>query len=570
MNRKRKRKTVIAGAIGEDVHVAGVISFLKLAEREGFRTIFLGPAVSTKTLVDAVIETDADIVGVSYRLMPESGKFHLEQLKMALEETGLLRKNKKYIFGGTPQVAKAARKIGIFEKIFDGTETIEDTTMYLRGRMTPKKATTYPDNLIDRILQKKPFPVIRHHLGLPSLEETIVAAKKVAKAKVLDIISLAPDQDAQENFFHRERQDQRRKGAGGVPVRTPEDLERIYAASRCGNFPLMRCYQGTSDLLKMAEMLLKTIKNCFAAIPLFWFSKLDKRGPLELEEAIREHQALMKWHGERGIPVEVNEAHHFELRESSDVITVADMYLAAYNAKRMGVRHFICTCMFDLPMGESFDMDLAKQLAKREIIKELVDVNFGIFTQTRTGLLRYPADLDAAKGRLAASIMMQMALKPEIVHVVSYVEADHAATARDIIESCKIARHVIRSCIEGMPDMSSDPPVQRRKTELIKEAKVLLNAIRQIASGGIKDPLSDPETLGKAVRTGLLDAPHLKGSNIAKGSMVTKIINGACYTIDPQTDEPILESERIKKIIERMLPIVKNKTKWKRSIGESK
>lgn len=546
MSKIKKKKTIIAGAIGEDVHVAGIINFLKLAEREGYKTIFLGPAVSIKTFIDAAIETDADVIGVSYRLMPESGEFHLEQLKMALEETGLLRRDKKYIFGGTPQVAKVARKIRIFDKIFDGTGAIEDTMTYLRGQITPKKTMTYPDNLIARILWKKPFPVIRHHLGLPSLEETIVAAKKVAKAKVLDIISLAPDQDAQENFFHPERQDPRRKGAGGVPVRTPEDLERIYAASRCGNFPLMRCYQGTRDLFKMAEMLLKTLQNCFAAIPLFWFSKLDKRGPLELEEAVGEHQALMKWHGEIGIPVEVNEAHHFELRESSDVITVADMYLAAYNAKKTGVRHFICTCMFDLPMGESFDMDLAKQLAKKEIIKELADDKFTIYTQTRTGLLRYPADLDAAKGRLATSIMMQMALKPEIVHVVSYVEADHAATARDIIESCKIARYVIQSCIEGMPDMSTDPRVQRRKNELIKEAKVLLNAIRQIAPDGTEDPLSHPETLGKAVRIGLLDAPHLKGSEIARGEMVTRIINGACYAVDPNTGNPLSEHERIR------------------------
>jgi len=227
----------------------------------------------------------------------------------------------------------------------------------------------------------------------------------------------------------------------------------------------MRCYQGTSDLFKMAEMLLKTIKNCFAAIPIFWFSMLDKRGPLGLEEAIREHQALIKWHAERGVPVEVNEPHHFELRESSDVVAVADAFLSAYNAKKMGVKHFISTYMFDLPMGESFTMDLAKQFAKKEIMTELADDEFIIHPQTRTGLLRYPADLNAAKGRLATSVMLQMALKPDIIHVVSYVEAHRAASAEDVIESCKIARYVIQSCIEGMPDMSADMKVQRRKSE---------------------------------------------------------------------------------------------------------
>jgi methylmalonyl-CoA mutase cobalamin-binding subunit len=553
LKKSKRRRTIIAGAIGEDVHVAGVLNFLKLADKEDYKTIFLGPAISIKTLVDAIKETDADFIGVSYRIMPESGEFHLEQLKMALEEAGLLRKGKKYIFGGTPPVAKVAREIGIFEKIFDGTDPIEDIIAYLRGGVVTTRAETYPDNVVDRIRWKKPFPLIRHHIGLPSLEETIVAVEKVAKSKVVDIVSLAPDQDAQENFFHPEKQDPRRKGAGGVPVRTSEDLERIYAATRCGNFPLMRCYQGTSDLFKTAEMLLKTIKNCFAAIPIFWFSTLDKRGPLGLEEAIREHQALMKWHAERGVPVELNEPHHFELRESSDVVAVADAFLAAYNAKKMGVRDFISTYMFDLPMGESFDMDLAKQFAKKEIIEGLVDEEFIIHRQTRTGLLRYPADLNAAKGRLATSVMLQMALKPEIIHVVSYVEAHHAASAEDVIESCKIARYVIHSCIEGMPDMSTDLRVQQRKSDLVSEAKVLLNAITRIAPDGTEDPLSDPETLGRAVRIGLLDAPHLKGSEIARGAMVTKVINGACYAVDPRTGKPISEQDRIRRILKDLV-----------------
>ncbi len=551
MKERRRKKIIIAGALGEDVHIAGVINFLRLAENEGYKTIFLGPAVPVKTFIDAMIEADSDLTAVSYRLMPESGKFHLTQLKMALEESGLLNRDKKYIFGGTPPVAQVAKKIGIFDRIFDGTDTIENTISYLRGRITPEKKITYPTNILDRIHWKTPYPVIRHHLGLPSLEETITEVEKVAKAQVLDVISLAIDQDAQENFFHPERQDRGRSGAGGVPVRKPEDFERLYAASRCGNFPLMRCYQGTSDLFKMAEMLLKTINNCFAAIPLFWFSKLDGRGPLDLEEAIHEHQTLMKWHGERGIPVEVNEPHHFELRESSDVTAVADMYLSAYNAKKMGVTNFICPCMFDLPMSESYMMDLAKQLAKKEIIQELADETFTIYTQTRTGLLRYPADLDAAKGRLATSIMMQMLLKPDIIHVVSYIEADHAATADDIIESCKIARYIIQSCHESIPDMSGDLRVQQRKTLLLNEAKVLLNEIKNMTIKEEIDPLSDPKTLGNAIRIGILDAPHLKGSDIARGEMTTKIIDGACDVVDSRTGKPILEQKRISELLKK-------------------
>ena len=47
-------KTVIAGALGECVHVAGVMNFLRLAEAAGWKHIFLGPAVPIETLLAAV------------------------------------------------------------------------------------------------------------------------------------------------------------------------------------------------------------------------------------------------------------------------------------------------------------------------------------------------------------------------------------------------------------------------------------------------------------------------------------------------------------------------------------
>lgn len=546
---EEKRKVVLAGALGEDVHVAGIFNFLGLAEKYGgCKTIFLGPAISVKEFVGAIKETDPDLVGVSYRLQPEAGKFHLESLKKALREAGLL--TKRFVFGGTPPVATVARRIGIFEKVFDGTEPMEDVVTYVRGeRVGMVSKERYPENLVDRVIWKKPFPIIRQHLGLSTVEETVEAARKVAEAKVIDLISIAPDQDAQENFFHPERQDIGRKGAGGVPVRVPDDFHAIYKATRCGNFPLLRCYQGTSDLFKMAKMLVETIHNAFAAIPLFWFSKLDKRGPLELEEAIREHQNLMKWHAERNIPVELNEPHHFELRCSSDYIAVADAFLSAYNAKKMGVKHYIATYMFNLPLGESFDMDLAKQLAKHELAQSLADQNFTVYKQTRTGLLSYPANLDAAIGQMTSSVMLQMAIEPDIVHMVAYCEADHAASAGDIIQSAKIIRHVMWNCIQGLPDMTVDPRIQERKKELVSEAKVLLDAIKQIADNDVKDPWADPDTLGRAMRIGLLDAPHLKGSEYAKGDLVTRIINGACYAVDPEhTDTVLSEKERIDRI----------------------
>ena len=67
-------KTIVAGAIGECVHVAGVINFLRLAEQAGWRTVFLGPAVPMEELILAAKREKADLVGVSYRLTPETGR----------------------------------------------------------------------------------------------------------------------------------------------------------------------------------------------------------------------------------------------------------------------------------------------------------------------------------------------------------------------------------------------------------------------------------------------------------------------------------------------------------------
>ncbi len=544
-----RRPKILAAALGEDVHVAGIIKFLRLAEQVGYETIFLGPANTPEEIVAAIKETDPDIVGISYRLMPESGRYWIERFISAVKEAGL--EDKRYVFGGTPPVAEVAKSFGFFDRVFSGRETMDEVVSYLKGGGEAGRGEEhYPQTTVERIAWKYPYPIIRQHLGLSSVEETVEAARKVAESKLIDVISIAPDQEFQENFFHPEKWDPGRAGAGGVPIRSEDDLIKIYEATRTGNYPLLRCYQGTSDLFKMADLLVRTIKNAWAAIPIFWFSRLDGRGPLDLVEAIDEHQRLMAWHGERNIPVELNEPHHFELRDAPDVIAVADAFLSAYNAKKAGVKHYIATLMFDLPPGISAEMDLAKQLAKIDIIKPLEDENFKIFIQTRTGLSSYPPDLDAAKGHMAYSVTMQMHLKPHIIHMVAYTEPDHAATAEEIIESGKIVHQVISDTLHGLPDVTKDPKILARREELVREAKITLDAIRKIADPDVEDPWTDPETLARALKVGILDAPHLKNNPYARGEIETRIINGAAYAVDPETKRPLPESERIQRILD--------------------
>jgi methylmalonyl-CoA mutase cobalamin-binding subunit len=533
-------KTVVAAALGECVHVAGVVNFLRLAEAAGWRTVFLGPAVPVDAVLEAARREGADLVGVSYRLTPETGERLLAEFAEAADE--MHAAGMRFAFGGTPPMAERARALGFFERVFEGGEPAETVLAYLKGRgerSVAAGASDLPQTAIERITWKAPIPILRHHFGLPDLEATRAGIARIAEAQVLDTISLGIDQDAQANFFHPERQDPRRKGAGGVPVRSADDYRALYAASRRGNYPLLRTYSGTDDFIELAEMYVETIHIAWSAIPLFWFNQMDGRGPWDLEGSIREHQAVMAWYGERGIPVELNEPHHWGMRDAADAVCVTAAYLAAYNARAFGVRDYIAQLMFNSPPGLSDAMDLAKMLAMLDVIAPLAGPNFRIWRQTRTGLLSYPPDPDAARAHLATSVYLQMAVRPHIVHVVGYSEAHHAATADDVIESCRLARRAIENALRGQPDMAADPAVTRRRTELAREAAELLEQIRGLAGAGAGDPLTDPATLARAVTTGLLDAPHLRGNPFARGRAATRIdVRGACVAINTDEAQP--------------------------------
>jgi len=556
---------VVAGALGECVHVAGVVNFLRLAGQAGWRTVFLGPAVPAGEMLRAARAQGAALVGVSYRLTPETGERLLAEFAEAADE--LRAAGVRFAFGGTPPVAERARAFrGFFDAVFDGSEAPDDVLAYLRGAPRTPTAADYPQTLVGRVAWKAPYPLLRHHFGLPTLEATRLGIAQIAEVRVLDVISLGIDQDAQENFYHPERQDPRRTGAGGVPVRCPDDYRALYAASRRGNFPLMRTYSGTDDFIRLAEMYVATINIAWAAVPLFWFNAMDGRGPHDLESSIRAHQQLIAWYGARDIPVELNEPHHWGMRDAADVIYVVAAYLSAYNARAFGVRDYIAQMMFNSPPGISDAMDLAKMLAILDLIAPLsLEVNgvggksggFRIWRQTRVGLLSHPLDPEAARGHLAAATYLQMALKPHIVHVVGHTEAHHAATADDVIAACKVARRAIENAVRGAPDMVFDPRVQARKAELIAEAQVTLEAIRGLAPAaargrtgpGVADPLTDPSTLARAVTAGLLDAPHLKANRFARGQIHTQIDErGACIAVDPRAGRPLSERERIARL----------------------
>jgi len=548
-------KTVVAAALGECVHVAGILSFLRLAEATGWRTVFLGPAVPAQCILERARQQKADMVAVSYRLTPENGERLLGEFAEVMDD--LRAAGVRFTFGGTPAVAERARAIGFFEAVFDGGQPVEEIVAYLRGESyQPGREESYPDTAIARIRWRSPYPILRHHFGLPDLEATRLGIARIAEAHVLDVISLGTDQDAQENYFHPDRQDPQRRGAGGVPIRRREDYEALYAASRTGNFPLMRSYSGTDDLVRLAQEQLETIHNAWCAVSLYWFNRMDGRGPWPLRESIAQHQELMAWHGARGIPVEANEAHHWALRDAPDVVFCASSYLAAYNARAARVHDYIVPLMFNSPPSLAEGMDLARMWAVLDLLAPLEGPDFRLWRQTRTGLLSYPQDLDAARAHLAASVYLQMALRPHIVHVVGYCEAQHAATAEEVIESCRLAQRAIENALHGQPDMSVDPTIDDRRAELRDETALTLAAIRELAAPGVNDPWADADTLARAVTTGILDAPHLRSNPFARGEIVVgEDARGAWVAVDPSTGRPIPEKERLERLLSSQTPM---------------
>lgn len=537
------KKTILGASIGNCVHVAGVIHFLELAADEGYHTEFLGPAISIEKLFAAIYRIRPTIVAISYRLTPENVRPLLDDVDARRK---MLPFRVRWEFGGTKPVADIAEEYGFFEFISNGYDDINDSIRYLRGNSMEDSPQSYGSNLNDRIQANYPYPILRHHYGRPSLEETIAGVREISLAKVLDVISLGPDQNAQDSFFHPERMKDEFSGAGGVPIRTAQDLIRLKQASQCGNYPLMRCYSGTEDVFQYAKMLVDTIDNAWAAIPLCWYNELDGRGSRPLEVSMAEAQKLIRWHAERGIPVEINEPHHWGLRDAHDVIPVAMAYISAYNAKKLGVHDYVSQYMFNNPNGLSFSMDLAKILAMVEIVESLEDETFRVYRETRAGLALFSANPEVAKGQLAASTFMQMVVRPHIMHVVGFCEADHAAKAQEVIESCNIVKGVIRHTLSDEFSIAKDRAVLNRKEELLREAGYLLDFIRREYSG--KEALLDVEILCDCVKRGYIDAVHITKNDKYRGTLKTKIVGGKCVACSPVTGEVITERERLSQL----------------------
>jgi hypothetical protein len=139
--------------------------------------------------------------------------------------------------------------------------------------------------------------------------------------------------------------------------------------------------------------------------------------------------------------------------------------LSAYNARAFGVRDYIAQLMFNSPPGSERrdgsgedaggdgDDSPPEPLRKK-------DRGLPHLEAVRIGLLSHPLDPDAARGHLAASTYLQMALKPHICTSSATPRRTTPPRARTSSKPAKssAARH--RERIAGAPDMTADPEVQ--------------------------------------------------------------------------------------------------------------
>ena len=359
---RMKDDLIVGAAIGDCVHVAGVVNFLNLAEQLGYETVCLGPGgFGGRSCWTKWPPWTLPWWPWATALTPENCRNLLSELAAKVAARG--ETERAWLFGGTEPCVAVARELDLFQMTFASGTSKQAVVAYLRGEQAQAAGTPGtppPQTLVDTDSLEGALSAASPSLRPADRGRNPGRRCRHRRPSASMSSRLAPIKTPRNTSSAPTEMDPGAHGAGGVPVRTEADLAAIYAHCRLGNHPLMRCYSGTRDTMQWAPMLARTINNAWCAIPLFWYTQLDGRSPRPLREAIPETQALMRWHAERGIPVEMNESHHWSLRDAPDVVAVVAAYLAAYNARAAGVQDYVQQLMFNNPPNTSPVMDLGK------------------------------------------------------------------------------------------------------------------------------------------------------------------------------------------------------------------
>ncbi|NLY70847.1 MAG: cobalamin-binding protein [Clostridiales bacterium] len=594
-----------------DAHTMGISTVTELIRECGFRVVIADDTIqkalenlryetNRKILLDWIRSNKINRIGLSYRLDQDEALdmvgyfiYELKNNRMLSSQDGMV---KSIYFAGLPSTCERIdREYKGLIKTFKGGESVSETLSKMEipanyiskdimegssyddfrmefgkevinaqeyhnvkpvERPTYDEYGTFKDTLIKRIdsnINRPYTPLMRAHVGpysssvdrLDSVKEFLSWAQYLANTRYLDILSIGTSQLTQSNFGEDWGD---KPNGGGVPINSPEEYRMIWEASR----PLLlRTYAGTKNIPYLAKVYEETLNICWHALSLWWFNRVDGRGPYDLYTNLKQHIETLEYIAKTNKPFEPNIPHHFAFRGADDVTYIVSAYLAAKLAKKMGIKVLILQNMLNTPRLTWGIQDLAKSRAMLKLVKELEDDNFRVILQPRAGLDYFKPDLDEAKMQLAdiTALMYDIEpydeISPAIIHVVSYSEASHLATPDIINESIKITRYSLQKYREMrsngvIEDMGRNSNVQMRMDELLESAKTIISGIEE----HIDNPYS-AEGFYKIFSAGFLPVPYLWGEvdefKYAK-AWKTKMVKGSVKIVNENGD-PIKPSE---------------------------
>jgi hypothetical protein len=297
----------------------------------------------------------------------------------------------------------------------------------------------------------------------------------------------------------------------------------------------------------------ETINIAWHALSLWWFCRIDGRGPYSLRENLDRQLEALRYIATTGKPYEPNVSHHFAFRGADDVSCVVAAVLAARAAKAAGVRELILQVMLNTPRATWGVQDLAKARATLALARELEDGAFRVILQPRGGLDCFSPSPEKAKAQLAAVTALMDDIEPHdpgsppLIHVVSFSEGYELADPPTIVESIQIARHALEAYRRlrrkgDIDDMAQNADVTTRTEELLSEARTILPAIE----AAIPQPYS-AAGLYQAFAMGLLAAPYLWECREELARAVqwqTRLVRGGVRVVNA-SGAPISAGERV-------------------------
>lgn len=597
-----------------DAHTLGISSIEQILRDCGFTTVVAGvgaceafgspqsPA-SMAAIARWLRENRVTVLGFSYRLDPDEGPAVFQRLVHQLKSRRLLAGQGGWIkalyFAGLPAACRIVKeRVPEANGVFRGDETPVETLAILginadviprelsegiaydearlsfgkdligKGRHLAVKPVdrggyegfgTKTDTLVARIAdgrKRRLPPVMRAHVG-PYRPDRRAAVKlflewagALAEAGLLDVLSIGTSQLTQSDFGGDWGD---RPNGGGVPLNSPEEFASVWQASRP---MLVRAYAGTRNIPAMAKTHEETINIAWHALSLWWFCRIDGRGPYSVRENLHQHVETLKYVAATGKPFEANVPHHFAFRGADDVTYVVSAVLAAKLAKSLGIRHFVLQNMLNTPKYTWGIQDLAKSRAMLRLVRELEDDSFHVILQPRGGLDYFSPDLDKAKAQLAAVTAMMDdiepgdGLSPPVIHVVSYSEASHLADPSVVNESIQITRCALeeyrRLRRKGqIDDMARHAEVNVRTDALVAGAAAVLGHLEAM----IPQPYT-AEGLYRVFASGFLPVPYLWECRDEFRHAVdwrTRLLRGAVEVVDDQ-GRPMAVVDRIRRI----------------------